>query len=97
MPGPLPQGMKMDTRKAPPKTPSRSAKSPVSVGSTVSVDESTEDEAMDVPTEHIRWWFKGDYKRSCFVCRKRGIINSRGKEREEGDGKRRINYPRSMF
>jgi hypothetical protein len=95
MPGPLPQGMKMDTRKAPPKTPSRSAKSPVSVGSTVSVDESTEDEAMDVPTEHIRWWFKGDYKRSCYVCKKRGIINSRGKEREEGDGKRRINYPRS--
>jgi len=95
MPGPLPEGMKMVTRAAAPKTPSRKAKSPVSGGSAVSVHESSEDEALEVAQEHIRWWFKGDYKRSCYACKKRGIFNSKGKERQEGDGKPRINYPRS--
>ena len=94
MPGPLPQGMKMDTRQAPPKTPSESAKSPLFVGSLIPLEESSE-EAMGVPLEHVRWWFKGDYKRLCFVCKNRGITNSKGKERKQGDGKPRINYPRS--
>ena len=94
MPGPLPDGMKMATRAAPPKTPSRAAKSPASQSSTITQNDSS-DESLEVPQEHIRCWFFGDYKRSCFVCKKRRIINSSGKHRQEGHRTRRVNYPRS--